>query len=232
MIKKVFNFLNESRFDLSSLLLKEEEESTEETEETEDAGEETEEKSGSESESSESESEKDTKDLDDLKQKVEDDAAKLKYDALERKEAEMASSYGELDRIQDNILNVENYTPYFFKKGSIKNFLFEEDNTVAIEMLKDVESKTIPVPLIVKNSIEMIRYFDSKVDKVKLIYNIAIKGIIEKGGVDFKKEIEQFNDEFHRAFTKEFPDQESPVMKSLDNQNYHYASDANIKGQG
>ena len=43
--------------------------------------------------------------------------------------------------------------------------------------------------------------------------------IIETGGKNFEKELEEFDELFHKTYVKEFPgEEESPVRKYLDNQ--------------
>lgn len=248
--KKVFNYLNENKFELSSLLLEEEEESKEDEDssglfgdDSEDSSEDkSKEEESSDDESSDNESSDDSSkdsesssDVEAISKAAEDKALLDKAKLInKRDEAAAMQKFGsELDNIQDGLTS-ENYQPYYSKKGSIQNFIFENEDiedTEAFSMLKDIESKTTSVPSIVKKSIEYIRHFDSKVNKAQLIYDIAVKGIIETGGKNFEKELEEFDELFHKTYIREFPgESESPVRKYLDNQNYHAATGAQKSG--
>lgn len=245
--KKVFNYLNENKFELSSLLLEEEEESKEDTgdlfgdSDEESSDDESKEEESSDEESSDDSSEESSEDSDsagdveDISKAAEEKALLDKAKMISKRDEAIAmQKFGsELDNIQDG-LTAESYQPYYSKKGSIQSFIFENEDiedTKAFSMLKDIESKTTSVPSIVKKSIEYIRHFDSKVNKAQLIYDIAVKGIIETGGKNFEKELEEFDELFHKTYIKEFPgEEESPVRKYLDNQNYRDAVGAQKTG--
>ena len=248
--KKVIEKLNEENLSLASItnLLFEEEES-DMSDLFGDSKESDDKDSKDDSKDKEAEEEKDEKDSkeksedkdkdededDSEAQSIEDEALrraeKKELETLRNKDSESAvrNSGSEVADIESDLLNAGSFNPYYMKKNSLKKFLFEDEEAEeeAIDLLVDLESKSTEIPSIVSNCMNYIKYFDSKVNKAQIIYDIAVQGIIKSGGSNFMSELEDFDELFHKVYGETFPDEEkSPVKKYTANDNFKVAAGA------
>ena len=219
--EKVFNYLNENKFDLTSLL-------TEEDEEENLAGDE--EPSNEEDGKQKTSEEKETRDLEDaaalarqaqlaatadLKMKRAKVIEDVEPESVERSVA---------DFITKGALTTESY---YSQDNCLQKFIFEDNSE---EQVLDFENK-ISIPTLVNNTMDYIDKFDSMFDKPQYCYDVAVEQIIKYGGTDFEKILKDFDMQFHETYRKRFPSaDESPVMSYLNNQNYKNAADAQKSG--
>lgn len=232
--EKVFNYLNENKFDLVSLLSEEDEldipddvfngEEEEETSKEETSEEETsEENTESQESSDEDDSEEETKDIADEARKAREKAkAELtiaRAEAIEVVEPESAER-SVADFITKGALATESY---YSQDNCLQKFIFENNSE---EQVLDFENK-ISIPTLVNNTMDYIDKFDSMFDKPQYCYDVAVEQIIKYGGGDFEKLLKDFDMQFHETYGKRFPkEDESPVMSYVNNQNYKNAVDA------
>ena len=227
--EKVFNYLNENKFDLTSLLTEEDEEENlagDEEPNKEDEG---------KQETSEEEETSDLKDADEIekavKEKQKQAAADLTMKKVEAMKIEEPGSAKEdlvrfitKNALPDNSLKSDSY--YRQVKG-LQKFIFEDNSE---EQVLDFENK-ISVPVLVNNTLDYIDKFDSMFDKPQYCYDVAVEQIIKYGGTDFEKILKDFDMQFHETYRKRFPSaDESPVMSYVNNQNYKNAADAQKSG--
>ena len=237
--EKVFNYLNENKFDLTSLLTEEDEEnsgeasSPEDVHDSKDSGSDIEEpKESNESSENIKEPSEEEEDSESVVQAVKDQqlkaAADLKIkraDQLEKQKQERRPTEKLVaDFITKGALTGE---AYYNRVKGLQKFIFEDNSE---EQVLDFENK-ISVPVLVNNTLDYIDKFDSMFDKPQYCYDVAVEQIIKYGGIDFEKILKDFDMQFHETYRKRFPSaDESPVMSYVNNQNYKNAADAQKSG--
>ena len=226
--EKVFNYLNENKFDLTSLLT-EEASSLEDLPDSEDSGSDIEEPKESTEDKNENSGKDDAKEVEELAAVVD---AKKKYD-LEKKVKEYITKKVPPQQpaadIMKGVLTNNNLKSdsYYRQVKGLQKFIFEDNSE---EQVLDFENK-ISVPVLVNNTLDYIDKFDSMFDKPQYCYDVAVEQIIKYGGTDFEKLLKDFDMQFHETYRKRFPSaDESPVMSYVNNQNYKNAADAQKSG--
>lgn len=239
--EKVFNYLNENKFDLTSLLTEEDDEKSdsdipddvfdkEEEESTEDSENDSDESKEPSDEEESEEEEAAEEDSEDIAQAAEEKqrqaAAELKIkraEAIEITEPE-STEKSVADFITKGALTGE---AYYNRVKGLQRFIFEDNSE---EQVLDFENK-ISVPVLVNNTLDYIDKFDSMFDKPQYCYDVAVEQIIKYGGRDFEKLLKDFDMQFHEVYRQRFPNEdESPVMSYVNNQNYKNAADAQKSG--
>ncbi len=229
--EKVFNYLNENKFDLTSLLTEEDEEEIPAGDEEPSNEEEGEQKTSEEEETSNSKS-KDQGDAAEIARKAEEDKKEAEAKMLAKTVAKLEKlvpTSQAADAIMKNALPDNNLKSdsYYRQVKGLQKFIFEDNSE---EQVLDFENK-ISVPVLVNNTLDYIDKFDSMFDKPQYCYDVAVEQIIKYGGTDFEKILKDFDMQFHETYRKRFPSaDESPVMSYVNNQNYKNAADAQKSG--